>query len=599
MKNLNFAAIHHVPYDEYCHTNSSGEVVLLLRTAKANWDSVTAITFLNYPLQNNNADERRYAMQQVACDELYSYYRVQFMPQDPRLQYVFALQSEDFTFYYTYDGMQSKESYDGAEEKPFFHLPYAHKAQSKPAWARGSIAYQIFPDRFARYGKIEPGMEKWESKEVAFDRIFGGNIKGMITKVPYLKRLGAKIVYLTPIFKANTAHRYDTCDYYAIDEVLGTEEDLKNLVDELHKNDMYLVLDGVFNHSGLGFAPFAEAKEKGEESPFYDWFFWNAKESCVAGYASFAYEEHMPKLNLQNPACAEFFCEVGKYWVQKCGIDGWRLDVAPEVYPGFWRKFRSEVQSVRQDLLLVAEIWHDARFFCARGDMFDATMNYVWSKAVWGLFANKNLSITKFANQISKNYVCLPQEVQEVNWNILGSHDTPRFITRAGESVPSLCAAAFFQLTSPGIPIIYYGDEIGMQGGQDPYCRFPMRWDKVQDNSILRYYKQLTHLRNKYEALQYGDFQTFLADDEQGIYAYTRSYGNDTMLCIICAKEAGITKVTIAIPSYISKRIFLRDEVSGERFNCASSVLVLPFQYGRSYCFPISKTLDQLAKEQK
>lgn len=597
MKNLNFAAIHHIPHDEYRYTLSTGEVSLLLRTEKDNWDRVFAIVYKNYGEEFGDEGMLRLPMEKFACDDMYDYYRVVFMPNDPRFKYVFELDSSSIKLYYTYDGIKTYEEITATSDIPVFMMSYAYPAEPKPAWSRGAIAYQIFPDRFSRTGRLEPGMEKWDSPNIASDRIFGGNLKGILARVPYLKRLNVKIVYLTPIFQSDTAHRYNTFDYFQVDSRLGDEKDLRNLAKELHKNDMYLVLDGVFNHSGIGFEPFRDVMEKKEKSLYYDWFFFGAKESPACGYACFASEPSMPKLNLKNPAAAEYFATVGRYWIEKCGVDGWRLDVSPEVYPDFWRKFRREIKEINPNAIMIAECWHDARMWCNNGDMFDSTMNYVWSKAVWGLFGSKTLSISEANYQINKNYVRYHMEVNDLQWNMLGSHDTERFLHRAGEKLESLEAAAFYQMTSPGTPVIYYGDEIGMTGANDPYCRYPMRWDKTEDSLVLRYYKLLTQLRSKYEALQTGLYKTFLVDEEQGIFAYTRSLYNDTLLCIICAKELPITKATIKIPNYVAKRIYLRDEVSGERFNCAAATLVLPYKYGRCYCFPISKTLDTPAKE--
>lgn len=599
MKNVNLAAIYHDPFGEYRYTLDNGNIVLMIRVACNDWDSIYAVAFCNYGVYFGEDSNMRIAMQKQASDTMYDYYRVEFEAPDPRIKYLFELNSEELRLYFTPDGVKTFESLQDKNNQPAFVYSYAYPAEPKPEWAMGAIAYQVFPDRFCRVGRLENGMQKWNSEDIANDKIFGGNIKGITSSIPYLKRLGVKIIYVNPLFKSNTSHRYNTNDYFKIDPLLGTEKDLKELCDTLHKHDMRIVLDAVFNHCGTGFGPFIDAYKKGKESVFYDWFFFEAKENNKNGYAGFAFETEMPKLNLKNSATAEYFIEVGKYWIDRCNIDGWRLDVGPEVYPEFWRDFRRAIKAKKHDCILVNECWGDARYWCNEGDMFDSNMNYTWSDPVWKLFADRSISIANFDALINKNLIGYRINVIPMLWNMLGSHDTARFLTRANDRLESLEAASFFQFTSPGTPIIYYGDELGMNGGADPECRKPMDWEHSSDNRVLRYYKLLTQLRRRLEPLYKGDYKTYLVDDEQGIYAYTRSYGNDTVLCIICAKEVGITKASIKLPSYEAKRIYVLDEVSQEKYNCSSSYITLPFRYGRCYCFVLSKTLDRLVKEDK
>lgn len=205
---------------------------------------------------------------------------------------------------------------------------------------------------------------------VANEYRFGGNLKGILEAVPYLAELGVGVVYMTPIFLSDTSHRYNTFDYYQIDPLLGSLEDLKALADALHERGIRIVLDGVFNHCGLGFAPFQDAMEKGKASPYYDWFFFGEQYPC--GYMTFGEKwAYMPKLNMQNEACAEYFLDVGRYWLREAHVDGWRLDVSPEVYPDFWRQFRRAVKKTNPNAIMIAECWDDSREWCTIGDMFD------------------------------------------------------------------------------------------------------------------------------------------------------------------------------------------------------------------------------------
>ena len=250
-----------------------------------------------------------------------------------------------------------------------FHSALSDTAKEQPQWARGCVGYQIFPDRFRRVDVPgEETVEPWGSKRVANEYRFGGNLKGILEAVPYLAELGVGVVYMTPIFLSDTSHRYNTFDYYQIDPLLGTLEDLRNLADALHEKGIRIVLDGVFNHCGLGFAPFKDAMEKGKGSEYYDWFFFGEQYPC--GYMTFGEKwAYMPKLNMQNEACAAYFLDVGRYWLREAHVDGWRLDVSPEVYPDFWRQFRRAVMAANPNAIMIAECWHDSREWCNVGDV--------------------------------------------------------------------------------------------------------------------------------------------------------------------------------------------------------------------------------------
>lgn len=598
MKNVNLAAIYHDPFGEYRYTLSSGDIVLMLRVARGDWDKITVISFPNYESYFGDEGNLHVEMHKQASDDMYDYYRAIYAVDDPRTKYIFELNNAGFEYYFTPEGIKLYDDIKDKSYQPAFVYSYAYPAEPKPEWAIGAIAYQVFPDRFCRVGKLDTGMVAWNSTELDSDKFFGGNIKGITSKVSYLKRLGVKILYLNPIFKSNTSHRYNTSDYFKVDPTLGTDKDLKELCETAHEHGMKIVLDAVFDHCSTDFGPFVDAYKNRNNSKFYNWFLFGAKESVKEGYAAFSFYSDMPKLNLNNPNTADYFVEVGKYWIDRFDIDGWRIDVGPEIPPDFWRMFRKEIKKKKQDCLLVNECWGDSRYWCNEGDMFDTNMNYSWSDCVWKLFADNSISIYEFDALLNRNLMSYRIEVGLLMWNMLGSHDTPRFLSRANEHLESLEAAAFFQMTAPGIPIIYYGDELGMNGGQDPECRKPMDWEHSSDNRVLRYYRQITQLRRRYAALTVGDYKTYLIDEEQGIYAYTRSSISETMLCIICAKESGITKAIVKLPSYIAKQVYIYDEISQEKYNCSGSYITLPYRYGRCFCFPLSKTLDRLAQEE-
>ena len=534
MRQITLSAIHHQPWLEYRHALPDGRVCLRLRTGKEDFSAVFVRAANQYNLSNPFALAKTLPMSVAFRDEFFDYYEVVWLPDDPRIRYLFLLQSEELTVKLDGGGLHfGADAFENINEA--FAFAYAYPTAPMPDWARGCVGYQIFPDRFRREGSAEEGLEPWDSGRVQSQFRFGGNLKGVLAAVPYLKKLGVQMVYSTPLFLSDSAHRYNTFDYYQIDPLLGSEDDLRALSDELHRNGMRLMMDGVFNHCGLGFAPFVDAKEKGADSPYYDWFFFG--EEYPNGYLSFGFEAYMPKLNLKNEACARYFEDVGAYWTEKCGIDGWRMDVSPEVWPDFWRGFRRRIKQINPDSLMVAECWDDSREWLLTGDLFDSSMHYVFSRSLWGRFATEALSLTRFDEIVNQEAMRYPHRNQEVLWSFLGSHDTERFRTRAGGSEQRLRAAAFFQFTYLGSPIIYYGDELGMEGGADPDCRRPMRWDIAENNAIFKHFQKLAMLRSGSDALRHGAFRT-LAVFPNGLYAYRRVSDRQRLLCVLNTSAA-------------------------------------------------------------
>ena len=270
----------------------------------------------------------------------------------------------------------------------------------------------------------------------------------------------------------------------------------------------------------------------------------------------------MPKLNMQNEACAAYFLDVGRYWLREAHVDGWRLDVSPEVYPDFWRQFRRAVLQTNPNAIMIAECWHDSREWCTVGDMFDGTMHYVLSEAIWKFFADRRWSLAQFDAGINRAMMLYPQEVQNSMWNFLSSHDTARMLTRCGGRVKFMRAAAFFQMTHPGVPVIYYGDELGMRGGPDPDCRRSMAWDKVDGNAMLAYYKRLTHMRNASEALREGTLKTWEVG-EDGLYAYLRQTEKETVLCALNTSDKAIRRM-VRVPEALASCKAVCDLLSGK-----------------------------------
>lgn len=560
MKQLSLGSITHMPWLEYRHATPEGHAVLRLRTGRGEFTQVAVRTANPYDFPDPFAKGQTLPMAVAYRDDLFDYYEADFLPQDPRFKYLFILYADGGrVFKLDGSGLRAGEhTFDDISE--CFAYAYVYPAQPMPEWARGSVGYQIFPDRFRRAGGPDAGLEPWDSCRVESTCRFGGNLQGIREAVPYLRELGVTMVYTTPIFTSDSAHRYNTFDYYQIDPLLGTEADLKALCDELHQNGMRIVLDGVFNHSGLGFAPFVDARERGEQSPYRDWFFWDSREDC--GYRTFSHEAYMPKLNLRNPDCAAYFLNVGEYWLKTCGVDGWRLDVSPEVWPDFWRQYHAMMKRVSPDSLMVAECWDDSREWLTQGDMFDSTMHYVLSRNLWKRFCYHSISLPGLDAAVNGAAMLYPKRTQDVLWTFLGSHDTQRALTRAGGDVRMLHGASFFQFTFLGVPIIYYGDELAMEGGSDPDNRRPMRWDDVENNPTRAHFAKLAALRAAHPALRVGAFRTWQAG-EDGLYAYERFTEGEQLLCVLNTAQDALT-AQLTLPEGLKDAAALHDLYAGQ-----------------------------------
>ena len=577
MRTIQYGAIQHQPWLEYRHAAPDGRVCLRIKTARGDFDRVLVRVTSNYAYPDFFLKADQYELELAARDQFHDVYECVFTPRDVRMKYLFVLHSDELVFKLDASGLHAGA--DAREDiSEAFPFAYAYPADPMPEWARGCVGYQIFPDRFRRDPAPDDTeqVEPWTSNRVQNEYRFGGNIRGMIQAVPYLKELGVKLVYSTPLFLSDTSHRYNTFDYFRIDPLLGTEDDLRALADALHQSGMHLVMDGVFNHSGTGFAPFRDALEKGENSPYRDWFFFDEKKPH--GYHCFGEFKYMPKLNLRNPECAEYFLSVGRYWMEKCGVDGWRLDVSPEVWPDFWRKYRTMMKSVNPDSLMIAECWDDSREWLTQGDMFDSTMHYVLSRAIWARFGKRDVTPEQFDWLINHAYMLYPRRNQEVLWTFLGSHDTQRIRTRAGGDLKMAMAASFFQFTYPGCPIIYYGDELGMEGGDDPYCRFPMKWDDVEGNPMHRHFQTLAHVRAGCGALRVGGFRTWHVQAD-GLYAYLRMTDDEQVLCVL---NTGTKEVSgrVNLPETLRSCPQIRDLYSGRLMDAQDGEIRLTLPKG-------------------
>ena len=403
-----------------------------------------------------------------------------------------------------------------------------------PTWVQDAVFYQIFPERFANGDTLNdpPGTEPWGGTPRG-NNYFGGDLKGIIDHLDYLHDLGINAIYLNPIFESSTNHKYQTKDYYKIDPHFGDEKMFSRLLQECHSRGIRVVIDGVFNHTGVDFFAFADVRKNGKDSKYATWF--NIYSYPVGPPNKPNYEGwwglgSLPKLMADTPEVRKYLFGVAEFWTRK-GIDGWRLDVPNEMSHDFWISWRNLVKGINPEAYICGEIWDDASPWL-KGDQFDAVMNYRFRGACVGFFALENQNAVQFDSILQVQRSEYPPQVDYALQNLIGSHDTERFLTLSGGDERRVRLAALMQMTYPGAPMIYYGDEIGMEGGRDPDCRKTMIWDSTKWNRELRsWYRKLIALRMKLPALRRGSFLTLAADSATGFYSFMRADERDT-ICV-------------------------------------------------------------------
>jgi cyclomaltodextrinase / maltogenic alpha-amylase / neopullulanase len=447
-----------------------------------------------------------------------------------------------------------------------------------PAWVRDAVFYQVFPDRFASSERVrKPGLlEPW-SAPPTFDGYKGGDLLGLAERLDELVDLGITAIYLNPIFSAASNHRYNAYDYLSVDPMLGGDAAFRELLDDAHTRGMRVILDGVFNHSGRGFWPFHHVMEAGGASPYSDWFYLDGdvlthrrglgayddgRDGAVParlGYRSWWDVPSLPKLRVENPDVREYLFGVAEHWL-RFGIDGWRLDVPEDIEDEtFWPEFRNRVRAVNPESYLLGEIWEEAPGWLT-GDRFDAVMNYPLALAILGFVGGDHLDRAiiagqsnyrrelialdgpRFGIQLEHLMTALDPEVTAAQFNLIGSHDTPRARSVMGGDPARLRLATLLQLTLPGAPSIYYGDELAMTGAADPDCRraYPLAGtDLDEDAAATRtLVRDLLTARATHAALRSGDVRVVAASDRS--VAVARLTAGQRAIVAVNAGEAAV-----------------------------------------------------------
>ena len=506
---------------EYAFALDDTHYIFRLRTGKGEAESVR-FYYADRAVMTPKLQFAPLPMEKFRTDRYFDWYEIRLETRFERIAYYFELQNGVETLFYYGDCYEMAGTPTRAD---YFQLPFNHRADrvAAPAWTRDAVVYNIFPDSFAAGKRLAPN---------GAPPCRGGTVRGVTENLDYIASLGFNCIYLNPIFAARSYHRYDTLDYYRIDPHMGAEDDLRDLVSRAHALGLRVLLDGVFNHVSSDHPFFRDVLEKGRASRYYSCFYALPETPRLPaagelpGYTCFSYVADMPKTNTADPFLRQYFCDVGANWVRKFDVDGWRLDVANELDDGFLRAFRASVKAAKSDALIVGEVWENAAHYLG-GDMLDSAMNYDFRRYCRRFFAEQTVDAETFDTNVSTLLLRYNENALFAQLNLLDSHDVSRFLSLCGGKTERMELAVLLQMTFPGMPCVFYGDEKGLCGESEPEYRRPMAWDA--SSPLEEVYRRMIALRKTHPALRYGSFHTELACG--GVYRYSRVW-NGTKITV-------------------------------------------------------------------
>ena len=540
---MEYSAIFHDMDKRFCYAIEKDLFVIRVQVKKDDMKEIILHYEDKYIPMEREDTRKTIVMKKVATSQFHDYYEAQVRMHLICLRYFFEftdMQGEK-VYYGNYEF--DKESITNRDR--MFDCPQNLREEEMfevPEWAANKVVYQIFPSRFAASQPVDKKL--WYKAPITPMDDLHGDFRGIIDHLDHIQDLGIDVIYMTPSFKSNSCHKYDTIDYYEIDPSFGTKEELKELVQKAHDRGMKVVMDAVFNHTGKEFFAFKDILEKGEKSKYLDWYYIDelplkGKWGEIPNFLCFGYYGGMPKLNLKNPEVEKYITDVACYWIRECDIDGWRLDVGDEISHFFWKRFRRAIKAVKKDMLIIGEIWHYAGDFL-EGDEWDTVMNYPFYLNLIDLLADEKISVSQFVQNLGYLKGRLHKKCYPLMWNLIDSHDTARFLHLCKDNKKKQHLAAAFQLLLPGMPMIYYGDEFAMPGANDPDCRRGMYWDEeYQDKEMFEWYKQLLKVRKNHACIVEGEPMELAARDEEETIVLTRKNGEETLALIFnCSSSA-------------------------------------------------------------
>ena len=551
-----------------------GEVCRMTIAIPRSCQTVRVILMLE---RENGEPYRELEFQRDHAAEPYEYYRLHFsLPAPGLFYYYFRITTRNEQF-----RLLKQEEDTNIEDGSYWQLSCVSTRYPVPPEYEGRVFYQIFPDRFHQSGRCDltdklqpywihqdvtdpPVWRPNERGEVLNNDFYGGNLRGIQEKLPYLKALGVGALYLNPIFMAYSSHRYDTADYSRIDPMLGTDEDFKILCDAAHDLGMKIILDGVFSHTGSNSIYFDAEHIFGNgavsdpHSPYRSWYLFRHYPNDYESWWGF---HTLPCLNKRDPGFIDYIFgsddSILAKWL-RLGADGLRLDVVDELPDDFLMALRVRLRELNPNALLIGEVWEDAsnkisygvrrRYFTEA--QLDSVMNYPWRKAILAFARGEDdgPALRRAVLALAENY---PAAVLNANLNLLSSHDVPRALTALVDPTDGeredlaqrtmtaeqlalgkvrLRLASFLQFTLPGAPCIYYGDEAGMRGYRDPFNRCYYPWGQ-EDLALIEHYRALARLKNGSEALRRGSVEVL--ESQNGHFVFRRRYGKE-MVTLWC-----------------------------------------------------------------
>ena len=499
---MNKYAIYHQPESRFAYALSANKLLITLRVAANDvFDSIEI-------LYNNKYDfTKKYnvqLMKRELCDGTFAYYRINIELSDVRFAYIFRITEKNKVYFYSEDGISENYDFERAYYT-FFQFPFINKVDVMPlvSWSEKAVFYHIFVDRFARgdYEKNDSYINtKWDENIDRYS-FTGGDIDGICNKLEYLRNIGITALYLTPVFESESNHKYNIKDYLRVSPEFGNLEKLKHLLSSAHEMGIKVMVDCVFNHCDASHKLFAEVVKNGKDSEFYDWFMIDGErpDADKRNYEYFADCEYMPKWNTSNPEVRRYLTDIALEYIN-LGFDGLRLDVADEVSHEMWRQLRKEVKAKRSDVLIIGEIWHENEHWL-KGDQFDGVMNYKLQKILIDFFGVYSIKATIAADRMNGLLISNIEQANAMSLNFLDTHDTPRFLRFVGGNMDRLLCALCAMIMFPGMPCIFYGTELPLDGAGDPDCRKTFDWTFSKQNAAYaENFKKIVTLK-KQEAL--------------------------------------------------------------------------------------------------
>lgn len=517
---MNFAAVEHRSFDNYCYPLDKDTLSIHIRTGK----DIRRVTLVwGDPFDRGlmggawNWIGKRTEMTDVRELPDHLWWSLAVKPEFKRCQYYFELDDGEQTLCFVENGFFTQADLKKQTFPFVFIFPWMNEADicTPPVWPENTVWYQIFPSRFCRGGKADTNAyRKWAppDKTVTNEERYGGNLQGITDKLDYLARLGITGLYLNPVNRSPSQHKYDTTDYLRIDESFGTNDDMKRLVSEAHKRGIRVMLDGVFNHTGTDFFAWQDVLKNRNKSKYASWYIVNNFDFAGSGkarhgdYYTFAFADGMPKLNTNNPEVREYLLNVCETWVKEYDIDALRMDVANELSHVFCRELHERMRKLKSDFYIVGEIWHNSMPWL-RGDEFDAVMNYPLSNAVFDFASSPETDTRTLERNINYCFTMYYNQTTRVQFNLLDSHDTVRLVTKTKNRDKTLQQLVFL-FAMPGSVCLYYGTEVLLEGAHDPDNRRCMPWKEIESGTYdeqIDFTKKLIALRRTHRALRSTD----------------------------------------------------------------------------------------------